>query len=297
MAPRKRRKRAPAEKIVAAEDPIAQVVLDVQATHLGQTFDYLVEERWSQAARPGVMVRVRFGGRLLNGVIWKRTAASATPRSALRFLERVISPHVLVSESMRDDITRIADAYGGTRANILRLAVPPRVARIDGEQQLAARSLWVGRLRFSHVSDELMQRCFDTIQASYDGAAMLRSSLEGSSFAALVMDARPGARAWARDAAWMIAAAMRQNRAAVVVLPGIRQCEDLAVAWRDWDCPVSRRAAPSTADTPVTSSCWPQDCRRRNGTVPIWRRRPVRSGASSDCVPPCMLRSRGRPCS
>ena len=64
MAPRKRRKRAPAEKIVAAEDPIAQVVLDVQATHLGQTFDYLVEERWSQAARPGVMVRVRFGGRL-----------------------------------------------------------------------------------------------------------------------------------------------------------------------------------------------------------------------------------------
>ncbi len=110
MAPRKRRKRAPAEKIVAAEDPIAQVVLDVQATHLGQTFDYLVEERWSQTARPGVMVRVRFGGRLLNGVIWKRTAASATPRSALRFLERVISPHVLVSESMRDDITRIADA-------------------------------------------------------------------------------------------------------------------------------------------------------------------------------------------
>lgn len=106
----------------------------------------------------------------------------------------------------------------------------PRVARIDGEQQLAARSLWVGRLRFSHVSDELMQRCFDTIQASYDGAAMLRSSLEGSSFAALVMDARPGARAWARDAAWMIAAAMRQNRAAVVVLPGIRRCEDLAVA-------------------------------------------------------------------
>ena len=106
MAPRKRRKRAPAEKIVAAEDPIAQVVLDVQATHLGQTFDYLVDERWSQTARPGVMVRVRFGGRLLNGVIWKRTAASATPRSALRFLERVISPHVLVSESMRDDITR-----------------------------------------------------------------------------------------------------------------------------------------------------------------------------------------------
>ena len=30
---------------------------------------------------------------------------------------------------MRDDMTRIADAFGGTRANILRLAVPTRVAK------------------------------------------------------------------------------------------------------------------------------------------------------------------------
>ena len=133
---------------MAAEDPIAQVVLDVQATYLGQTFDYLVEERWSQAARPGVMVRVRFGGRLLNGVIWKRTAASATPRSALRFLERVISPHVLVSESMRDDITRIADAYGGqhtspggppARGAHRRRTATGRAFAMGGKAQILAR--------------------------------------------------------------------------------------------------------------------------------------------------------------
>ena len=129
MAPRKRRKRAPAEKIVAAEDPIAQVVLDVQATHLGQTFDYLVEERWSQTARPGVMVRVRFGGRLLNGVIWKRTAASATPRSALRFLERVISRTCWYPNPCAT-ISRASPTPMAARGpNILRLAVPPRVAR------------------------------------------------------------------------------------------------------------------------------------------------------------------------
>ena len=62
LAPRKRRKRAPAVKTPAAEHPIAQVVLDIQATHLGQTFDYFVEEKYSAAAQPGVMVRVRFGG-------------------------------------------------------------------------------------------------------------------------------------------------------------------------------------------------------------------------------------------
>ena len=44
LAPRKRRKRAPAEHTPAEHDPIAQVVLDVQALHLGQTFDYFIDE-------------------------------------------------------------------------------------------------------------------------------------------------------------------------------------------------------------------------------------------------------------
>lgn len=78
LAPRKRRKRAPAVKTPAAEHPIAQVVLDIQAIHLGQTFDYYVEEKYSEAAQPGVMVRVRFGGQRVNGIIWKRTDTSET---------------------------------------------------------------------------------------------------------------------------------------------------------------------------------------------------------------------------
>ena len=116
LAPRKRRKRAPAVKTPAAEHPIAQVVLDIQATHLGQTFDYFVEEKYSAAAQPGVMVRVRFGGQRVNGIIWKRADTSATPESSIRYIERVVTDRVLVPESMRDDMTRIADAFGGTRA-------------------------------------------------------------------------------------------------------------------------------------------------------------------------------------
>lgn len=112
LAPRKRRKRAPAVKTPAAEHPIAQVVLDIQATHLGQTFDYFVEEKYSAAAQPGVMVRVRFGGQRVNGIIWKRADTSATPESSIRYIERVVTDRVLVPESMRDDMTRIADAFG-----------------------------------------------------------------------------------------------------------------------------------------------------------------------------------------
>lgn len=89
------------------------MVLDIQAIHLGQTFDYYVEEKYSEAAQPGVMVRVRFGGQRVNGIIWKRTDTSETPESSLRFIERVVIDRVLVSESMRNDATLIADAFGG----------------------------------------------------------------------------------------------------------------------------------------------------------------------------------------
>lgn len=129
LAPRKRRKRAPAEHTPAEQHPIAQVVLDVQALHLGQTFDYFIDEKDSEAAQPGVLVRVRFGSQRVSGVIWARTDTSDTPRSSIRYIERVLSPDVLVPASMREDIGLVAKAYGGTRANILRFAVPPRVPR------------------------------------------------------------------------------------------------------------------------------------------------------------------------
>lgn len=157
LAPRKRRKRAPAEHTPADQAPIAQVVLEVQALHLGQTFDYLIDEKDSDAAQPGVLVRVRFGGRRVNGIIWGRTTASSTPRSSLRYIERVLSPDVLVPKSMRDDIALIADAYGGTRANILRFAVPPRVAKVEAEQRLAAsfrRPVGSGMSVLPHSSEE-----------------------------------------------------------------------------------------------------------------------------------------------
>ena len=138
LAPRKRRKRAPAEHTPAEQHPIAQVVLDVQALHLGQTFDYFIDEKDSEAAQPGVLVRVRFGSQRVSGVIWARTDTSDTPRSSIRYIERVLSPDVLVPASMREDIGLVAKAYGGTRANILRFAVPPRVAKVETEQRLAA---------------------------------------------------------------------------------------------------------------------------------------------------------------
>ena len=123
LAPHKRRKRAPAVKTPAAEHPIAKWCWIFSHPFGANLRPITLEEKYSEAAQPGVMVRVRFGGQRVNGIIWKRTDTSETPESSLRFIERVVIDRVLVSESMRNDATLIADAFGGTRANILRLAV------------------------------------------------------------------------------------------------------------------------------------------------------------------------------
>ena len=221
LAPRKRRKRMPVAKTPAAEHPVAQVVLDVQATHLGQTFDYYVEEKYSEVARPGVMVRVRFGGQRVNGIIWNRTDVSDTPASALRFIDRVVTDGVLVPKAMREDITLIADAFGGTRANILRLAVPPRVARVEQEQRRSGSTAREGRARAERLL-AVEQEYFDQLKARYGGVNLLREALEGSRFQSFVFDILPGFDHWRRCAAWMVAAALSHNRPAVIVLPTMR---------------------------------------------------------------------------
>ncbi|MDF7663644.1 hypothetical protein PT282_03045 [Bifidobacterium sp. ESL0763] len=228
LAPRKRRKRA--THAPAAHDPVAQVVLDVQAAHLGQTFDYLIDAKYDETALPGVMVRVRFGGRLVNGIIWARVAESHTAASSLRYLERVVTPEVLVSASMRRDITLVAQAYGGTPANILRLAVPPRVARIDKEQRLAMSGSWQGSRGRVSLDERALDEAESHMLASYDNVPALRDALQGGGFASFVVDALPGAGVWARDLAWMACRSLDAGRTAVLVLPTMREVRDVARA-------------------------------------------------------------------
>lgn len=280
LAPRKRRKRKPRERHPAAWNPVVQVVLDIQATHLGRPFDYLIEEKDSDAARPGVMVRVRFGKQRVNGIIWARRSTSDTPESALRFIERVVTPEVLVSASMRRDITAIADAYGGTPANILRLALPPRVARVDQEQRLAVLGSGVlsegrepsgrfggpddvtqiddgdvglgvagrdgsdaadipqvpydtglaggvTRLLRRHIDGVMLGREFSRMQGQYDEATALRDALSSSGFSSFVFDSLPGPAQWARELAWMTVQALQTGRGAVLVLPTMREVNDM----------------------------------------------------------------------
>lgn len=124
--------------MAAAVLPVARVAVDVSLAHLDRTFDYLVADGDSEAAQPGVRVRVRFSGRLLDGYLLERLAKSDHD-GRLGFLERVVSPEPVLTPEVARLARAVADRYAGSLADVLRLAVPPRHARVEAAGVNAAR--------------------------------------------------------------------------------------------------------------------------------------------------------------
>lgn len=257
LARKTRRKRNAVSLVPANECPIAHVMLDVQASHLGRTFDYLISQDQDESAQPGAFVRVRFGAQKLTGVIWSRSSHTDTPHTALRFLERVFPSDVLLSKSLRDDIDAIAKAYGGTSSNILRLAVPQRVARVEHEEvfdniRLQRRKQWRENFKKRLQNDNNTNPGYATTSRmiyDYENANILYNALikksidasfsenktenqlvkqaENNSSQSFIVDALPGSCRLAQDLAWMIVTALSACKQAVVVLPTLREVNDV----------------------------------------------------------------------
>lgn len=98
--------------------------------HLDRPFDYQVTAAQDEEARPGVRVRVRFSGRLVDGYLLERIEASEHP-GRLGWLERVVSPEQVLTPELAVLARAVADRYAGTMTDVLRLAIPPRHARTE----------------------------------------------------------------------------------------------------------------------------------------------------------------------
>ncbi len=106
--------------------------MDIPLAHLDRPFDYQVPADLDATAVPGVRVRVRFAGRLVNGWLLERAEGSDHP-GKLGWLERVVSPEPVLSPRIAALTRVVADRCAGTMSEVLRLAVPPRHARIEAE--------------------------------------------------------------------------------------------------------------------------------------------------------------------
>ena len=162
---------------------------------------------------------------------------------------------------MREDIGLIAKAYGGTRANILRFAVPPRVAKVEAEQRLAAsfrrpvggslsdntQGGFAGRgtnpdgtmpagstFAVASTVSEGAAQGYRRLTANYADVNVLHDALTGQRFQSFVFDSLPGAQEWQRNMAWMVATALSAGKAAVVELPTMREVEDLMPMLRNY---------------------------------------------------------------
>ncbi|MDT0532759.1 primosomal protein N' [Micromonospora sp. DSM 115977] len=110
--------------------PVARVCVDVPLAHLDRPFDYLVPAELDADAVPGVRVKVRFAGQLVDGWLLER-ADDSGHTGRLAYLEKVVSPEPVLAPEVARLARVVADRYAGNLADVLRLAVPPRHARVE----------------------------------------------------------------------------------------------------------------------------------------------------------------------
>ena len=129
---------APEPVNVAAEleasgvpNPVARVRVDSTLPQVDRTFDYRVPAELSEDAVPGARVRVLFNGHELTGYIEERAATTDWTRTSLLPLKSVLSRVPSVAPEIFALAEALADRYASTVANVLRLAVPPRIAALD----------------------------------------------------------------------------------------------------------------------------------------------------------------------
>ncbi|MFV8164655.1 primosomal protein N' [Mycobacterium sp. 134] len=213
----------------AEHEPIARVLPLLTVPHLDREFDYLVSEEQSDDAQPGVRVRVRFNGRLVDAYLLERRS-DTDHTGKLGWLDRVVSPEPVLTAEIRRLVDAVAARYAGTRADVLRLAVPPRHAR--AEKQTSAEPEPVAAVPVDTSAWGRYGRGEQFLTAIGEGRA-----------ARAVWQALPGEN-WAHRLAEAAAVAVNAGLGVVAVVPDQRDVDALHAAATE-QVPASRVVALS----------------------------------------------------
>ena len=120
---------------VAGRLPVARVRVDTGVFHLDQLYDYSVPEKLSELIVPGVRVQLPFGNRETEGIVIDRVV-NPEKAGTLKAITKVLSPHPVATSTTFDLIDRAAEFYCCNPWDLLRSAIPPRVATVDKELQV-----------------------------------------------------------------------------------------------------------------------------------------------------------------
>ncbi|MCH5643518.1 primosomal protein N' [Gordonia sp. ABSL49_1] len=192
---------------------MAQVLPFLGLTHLDRPFDYLIDAEQDAIAQPGVRVRVRFAGRLVDGILLQRIEESDHP-GKLGWLDRVVSAEPVLGPELAALCRAVADRYAGTMGDVVRLAIPPRHARTEKEQTPEPTSVVTAPDRASW-------------QVYRSAEGFLDSLAEGHPRA--IWQAVPG-EDWPNRLAELAATTVAAGRGAIIVVPDQRDLDRLSAA-------------------------------------------------------------------
>ncbi len=178
--------------------------------HLDREFDYLVPADQSDDAQPGVRVRVRFHGRLVDAFVLERRSGTDHV-GQLGWLDRVISAEPVLTPEVRRLVDAVAARYAGTRPDVLRLAVPPRHAAAEKTQRQVC-----------------LLPVVDPVDASgwarYAGGGKFLDALKEGRAARAVWQALPSEQ-WCERLAEAAAAAISGGHGVLIVVPDQRDID------------------------------------------------------------------------
>ncbi|MEV5050605.1 primosomal protein N' [Arthrobacter sp. LAR12-1-1.1] len=214
---------------LAAQLPVARVLIESSLPHLDRPFDYSVPAALDAEAVPGVRVKVKFNGQELAGYLLERTAGSDAGHPLVP-LHKVLSPVPVLTPAVAELAGRIASRYAGTVSDVLRVAVPPRMAKLEKEFAPDGRldPALFGTEMFGLATDvSLPSPAAGSVWATYrNGPAFLAHLAAGESPRAVLTALQGyGPGGWPRMIAEAVAAVRISGRGAVVVVPDYRDLD------------------------------------------------------------------------
>ncbi|WBQ08070.1 primosomal protein N' [Kribbella sp. CA-293567] len=211
-----RRSRTKTPAGITSELPVARIAVDMPLPHLDRPFDYLVPDDLADAAQPGTRVKVRFAGKDLDGFVLERLESSEHEGKLAR-IRKVVSPEQVLTPEIADLCRAVADRYAGVFADVTRLAVPPRLAKVEAEALKCTQPV---RPAASTSRSEW---------APYPQAGGFLDALTRAEAPRAIWTAVPGAD-WALAFAQAAAVCAASGRGALLLAPDARDLERLAAA-------------------------------------------------------------------
>lgn len=107
-----------------------RVRVDTGVFHLDQLYDYLVPEKFTASVNVGVRIQVPFGSKEVEGIVVERLPKSGVS-GPIKFITKILSPHPVADVSSLRLIDEVALEYACNPWDLIRSAIPPRVALVD----------------------------------------------------------------------------------------------------------------------------------------------------------------------